>query len=159
MAHPAKRVRRLWDAYTFPGFRPRSTVRGIFGDPKARIITLVRRSKKACGCCGRVHSGWYERRVRRVRDLSCVDTRIYLELEVRRVQCKSCGKVKREQLDLLADNPFYTQRFAIMWVGAAGSATIKDMVEELNLDWDSVGMGSPPTVSPRTKCHSALSRG
>ena len=46
MANSAKRQRRLWDAYAFPGFRPQPTVRGVFGDPKARVITLVRRSKK-----------------------------------------------------------------------------------------------------------------
>src|SRR5262249_30869266 len=46
MAITAKRRRRLWDAYWFPGFRPQPTVRGIFGDPKARVITLNRRSKK-----------------------------------------------------------------------------------------------------------------
>ena len=55
MANSTKRKRRLWDAYTFPGFRPQPTVRGVFGDPKARVITLVRRSKKrfaaaALGC-------------------------------------------------------------------------------------------------------------
>ena len=48
MAAPAKRQRRLWDAYAFPGFRPEGTVRGIFGDHKARIIKLIRRSKKLC---------------------------------------------------------------------------------------------------------------
>src|ERR1017187_2941923 len=41
----SKRQRRLWDTYTFPGFRPQPTVR-VFGDPKARIITLARRAKK-----------------------------------------------------------------------------------------------------------------
>jgi len=46
-----------------------------------------------------------------VRDLSCGDTRIFLEIEVRRVQCRSCGKVKRERLDFLADNLLYTKRF------------------------------------------------
>ena len=40
------RYRRLWDTYRFPGFRPLHTVRGIFGDPKARVIRLVRRGKK-----------------------------------------------------------------------------------------------------------------
>ena len=50
--------------------------------------------------------------MRRTRDLSCGDTRIHLEFEVRRVQCKSCGTVKREGLEFLADNPFYTKRFA-----------------------------------------------
>src|SRR5580700_1086868 len=56
--------------------------------------------------------GWYDRKVRRVRDLSCGDTRIFLEVEVRRVECRRCGKVKQERLDFLADNPFYTKRFA-----------------------------------------------
>jgi transposase len=65
-----------------------------------------------CGTCGTVHSGWYDRKTRQVRDLSCADTRIYLDIEVRRGYCWSCGKVKRERLDFLADNPLYTKRFA-----------------------------------------------
>jgi transposase len=56
--------------------------------------------------------GWYDRKVRQVRDLSCGDTRIFLELEVRRIDCRRCGKVKRERLDFVADNPLYTKRFA-----------------------------------------------
>ena len=97
----------------FQVFDAEPTVRGIFGDPKARVITLQPTLKKtACGCCGRVQMGWYDRKVRRVRDLSCGDTRIFLELEVRRLDCRSCGKVKRERLDFLADNPLYTKRFA-----------------------------------------------
>jgi hypothetical protein len=48
MAASAKRKRRLWDAYAFSGFRPEGKVHGIFGDPKARIIRLSRRSKKHC---------------------------------------------------------------------------------------------------------------
>jgi len=38
--------RRLWDTYRFPGFRPEHTVSGIFGDPKARVVRLVRTEKK-----------------------------------------------------------------------------------------------------------------
>jgi len=40
------KYKRLWDAYRFAGFRPSPTVRGIFGDPKARVIRLQRRGKK-----------------------------------------------------------------------------------------------------------------
>jgi hypothetical protein len=40
------KYRRLWDTYWFPGFRANHTVSGIFGDPKARVIRLVRRGKK-----------------------------------------------------------------------------------------------------------------
>ena len=46
-----------------------------------------------------------------VRDLSCGEHDLYLELAVRRVACRSCGKVKRERLTWLVDNPFYTKRF------------------------------------------------
>jgi transposase len=73
-----------------------------------------------------------------VRDLSCGDTRIYLEVEVRRVACRSCGTVKREQLEWLADNPFYTKRFAFFVGRRCRVATIKDVAKELHLDWDSV---------------------
>src|SRR5437868_4641682 len=45
MANSAKRPRRLQDAYAFPGFRPHRIVHGVFGDPKARVIVLVRRSR------------------------------------------------------------------------------------------------------------------
>jgi hypothetical protein len=38
----------LLDAYRFAGVRPKARLRGVFGDPKARIITLTRRSKKRC---------------------------------------------------------------------------------------------------------------
>src|SRR3979411_1444194 len=79
--------------------------------------------------------GWYDRKVRRVRDLSCGDTRIYLEVEVRRVECRDCGKVKREQLDFLADNPLYTKRFAYYVGWRCRQATIKDVAKELALDW------------------------
>src|ERR1700682_4044882 len=55
MATPAKRKRRVWAAYAFPGFRPQPTVRGVFGDPKARVITLIRRSKKHYAAHGLFH--------------------------------------------------------------------------------------------------------
>ena len=57
--------------------------------------------------------GWYDRKIRQVRDLSCGEMRILLELEVRRIDCRSCGKVKQERLDFLADNPFYTQALCL----------------------------------------------
>ncbi|MDP3244982.1 MAG: ISL3 family transposase, partial [bacterium] len=66
------------------------------------------------------------------------DTRIYLEFEVRRVHCKRCGKVKRERLEFLADNPFYTKRFAHYVGQRCRSSSIKDIARELNLDWDTV---------------------
>ncbi len=94
--------------------------------------------KTVCKECGRAHFRWYDRTTRRVRDLSSGNTRVYLEFEVRRVLCRCCGKVKRERLDFLADNPFYTKRFAWFVGRRCRASTIKDVAEELNLDWHTV---------------------
>jgi hypothetical protein len=40
-----RKFRRLADAYTFPGFCPLARIVGMFGDARARLVTLVRRGK------------------------------------------------------------------------------------------------------------------
>jgi len=64
--------------------------------------------------------------------------RIYLELEVRRVFCNRCGKVKQEKFPWLARNPFYTKRFALYVGRRCNKSAIKDVAEELRLDWKTV---------------------
>jgi len=59
-------------------------------------------------------------------------------VEVRRVQCRSCEAVKQERLGWLADNPFYTKRFAYFVGRRCRAATIKDVARELRLDWKTV---------------------
>ena len=72
--------------------------------------------KTICEACGRAHRTFYDRKMRRVRDLSCGDRRVWLDVKIRRVFCRSCGKVKQESLEWLADNPFYTKRFSFWGV-------------------------------------------
>jgi transposase len=64
--------------------------------------------------------------------------RIYLEVEVRRVDCRGCQKVKQEKLDWLADSPFYTKRFAFYVGRRCREASIRDVAQELHLDWKTV---------------------
>jgi transposase len=85
-----------------------------------------------------VRSGWYDRKVRLVRDKSCGDARVYLEIEVRRIDCRSCCAVKQEKLPFLADNPFYTKRFAFYVGRRCRDSTIKDVAKDLHLDWTTV---------------------
>jgi len=54
------------------------------------------------------------------------------------VDCVVFGGVKRERLEWLADNPFYTKRFAFQVGRRCRSATIKDVAKELHLHWESV---------------------
>ena len=74
----------------------------------------------------------------RVRDLPCGGMRIFVEFELRRVACRSCGAVKRERLDFLADNPRYTKRFAFYVGRRCRASAIKDVAEELHLEWHTV---------------------
>lgn len=70
--------------------------------------------------------------------MSCGGKRIYLEVEIRRVFCRKCGKVKQEQLAWLGKNPFYTKRFFVFVGRRCRAATIKDVAQELRLDWKTV---------------------
>jgi transposase len=63
---------------------------------------------------------------------------VYLEFESRRVHCKDCGNVKTERFDFLADNPFYTKRFAWHIGRRCRGSSIKDVANEFKLDWQTV---------------------
>jgi transposase len=63
---------------------------------------------------------------------------VYLEVEIRRVDCRWCGAVKQEKLSWLADNPFYTQRFAYFVGRRCRTAPLTDVARELRLDWKTV---------------------
>ena len=52
--------------------------------------------------------------------------------------CRRCGTVKQERLDFLADNPFYTKRFAYYVGRRCRAATIQDVAHDLHLDWHTV---------------------
>ena len=54
------------------------------------------------------------------------------------MSCPRCGGVKRERLDWLADNPLYTRRFAFSVGRRCREATVKDVAEDLLLDWHTV---------------------
>ena len=70
--------------------------------------------------------------------MSCADHRIYLDMEVRRVDCRQCGAVKRERLDFLVENALHTKRFALYVGRRCRSGTIRDVAAELRLDWQTV---------------------
>ena len=57
---------------------------------------------------------------------------------MRRLRCPCTGKVRRERLDFLADNPLYTKRFAWYVGRRCRSSTVKDVAKELKLHWGAV---------------------
>ena len=130
---------RLSDAYTVPGFRVLQRVDGHEFRPGYFRTDARPASKKTarCGCCGKRTDRIYDKRWRRARDLGCGDREVYLDFEMRRVNCKTCG-VKNEKLDFLSDNTKYTLRFAMQIGGLCRAMTIKDVSRHMRLDWHTV---------------------
>ncbi len=73
-----------------------------------------------------------------MRDLPCGDLSVHLGFELRRVNCRRCGRVKRERLDWLAANPHYTKRFAFYVGKQCRTSPIKEVASDLRLDWHTV---------------------
>jgi len=73
-----------------------------------------------------------------IRDLPCGNLSIYLQVEIRRVQCKKTGKIRQEPLDFISDNPFYTKRFAYYVGWRCSQSPISAVAKELRLDWKTV---------------------
>lgn len=63
---------------------------------------------------------------------------MYLDLEIRRVACRRCRKVKQERLEFLADSPFYTKRFAFFVGRRCRGSTIQDVARETHLNWKTI---------------------
>src|SRR5258706_5945621 len=63
------------------------------------------------------------------------DYRIYLDIEVRRIDCRQCMKVKQEKLEWLAGNPFYSKRFAFFVGRRCPAMTIQEDAQETHPDW------------------------
>lgn len=53
------RKRTLSDSYRFPNFKPKQAVSGIFGDPYARVVNLVRQGKKLSVVSARHRTGHF----------------------------------------------------------------------------------------------------
>ena len=64
--------------------------------------------------------------------------RVYLDVEIRRIFCQGCQKVKQERLKWLADFPFYTKRFAFYIGRRCRDSTMQDVAQEFHLNWKTV---------------------
>lgn len=63
---------------------------------------------------------------------------MYVEVEIRRVNCTWCGTVKTEDIPWLAGNSFYTKRLMFHIGRRCRQSSISDVAKEHRLDWKSV---------------------
>ena len=84
-----------------------------------------------------MHRTFYDHKRVRARDLSCGGRAVFLDFELRRVKCTSCG-VKQEKLSFLSPNKKFTQRFAWIIGDLCRAMSICDVAKRMNLDWHTV---------------------
>jgi transposase len=86
-----------------------------------------------CSCCGRRVRGRHEKERRLARDVDAGGLRIYVRFERWRVRCPACKAVFVERLDWLAENPRYTERFALQVGKLCRSMSNKDVAELMRI--------------------------
>jgi transposase len=103
------------------------------------IFTIgQKREDLRCAACG---SGRVIRRgfeVRRFRSLPIGSRPVQMVLEVARVGCADCGKVRQVPLDFADERRRYTRAFERYVLELSQCMTIRDVAEHLHVGWDVV---------------------
>ena len=120
-----------------PAFIAGTTVQGIFGDPKARVVSLLMAGEKT-GCAvlaarssegGTIASGVG---CGILRGVAIIEN--YLEIEVRRIDCSRCLKVKQEKLGVARGQYALASDLPSSVGRRCRATTIKDVAQETHLD-------------------------
>ena len=61
-----------------------------------------------------------------------------LRMKVQRIECKSCGCIRQEDIHFVTGKRSYTNKFARYVVELSRIGTIKDVARFLNISWDTV---------------------
>lgn len=125
---------RFKDFYQFEGFKFRDS----YLEDGAILIELTRtRSTGICPCCGIRCRHIHHTRSRRVRDLSVVNTPVFIAFTSYQLDC-ACGYNGYETLSFVDEYSRYTRRFEERVVILCVKMTIKDAASELGISWDAV---------------------
>jgi transposase len=74
-----------------------ASVTGVMFEPEGIVVTLRRRARRHRCPCGRRAPG-YDRSTRRWRHLDLAASKLWLQAEIWRVDCRACGRVRTEQV-------------------------------------------------------------
>ena len=91
-----------------------------------------------CAACGSPRVVRRGSQVRRFRSLPLGSRPVQIVLEVPRVGCADCGKVRQVPIDFADDRRSYTQAFERYVLELSQRMTIRDVAEHLQVGWDLV---------------------
>lgn len=117
---------------------PGATVAVVTFAPEGVVVGLrLRRRRPVCPC------GWkgraiYDRSVRRWRHLDLGATKLFLEAEIRRLDCRRCGRVRTEEVPWARPRARHTRDFedVVAWLAQRTDKTT--ITKLLRTSWESV---------------------
>lgn len=124
----------------FPFPRVRIVGQTVFSQAtEARIeLTPDQRFQPVCHLCGQSASHLHSWTQRDIRDLNLASARVWLQCRYRKIFCRHCQRIVTEQLDIFHPYLRVTQRLARYIHELCKIMTVKDVAEQLDLDWKTV---------------------
>lgn len=116
---------------------PGAWVRGVRFTPEAVIVGVALRRRRLCCPCGYTSRFRYDRSVRRWRHLDLGACKLFLEAEIRRVDCPRCG-VRTEAVPWARPGARHTRDVEDLCVWLAQRADKTTVARLLRCSWEAV---------------------
>lgn len=116
---------------------PGAAVTAVAFEPQAVVVTVRRRARRHRCPCGRIAPG-YDRSTRRWRHLDLAASKLWLETEIWRVDCRACGRVRTEAVPWARPGARLTRDLEdlIAWLAQRTDKT--SICRLLRVAWDTV---------------------
>lgn len=113
-------------------------VTGVRFEADALIVSVARRKHRATCPCGTTTKAVYDRSTRRWRHLDACGTRIVLEATICRIDCRTCGRVRTEQVPWARPNARHTTAFENLVLWCARRMDKTAVAALLRIAWETV---------------------
>jgi transposase len=116
---------------------PGASVTEVAFEPAAVVVSVRRRARRHRCPCGRKAPG-YDRSTRRWRHLDLAASKLWIEAEIWRVDCRACGRVRTEQVPWARPGARFTQDLEdlIAWLCQRTDKT--SVCQLLRVSWEAV---------------------
>jgi transposase len=117
---------------------PGATVAVVTFSPEGVVVELRRRFRRLRCECGWSTAASYDRSVRRWRHLDLGATRLFLQAEIRRLDCRRCGRVRTEVVPWARPRSRHTRDFedVVAWLAQRVDKTT--ITRLLRCSWEAV---------------------
>jgi transposase len=117
---------------------PGADVAGVVFTPSGIVVGLRRRGRRLHCPCGWSTRAVYDRTTRRWRHLDLGAARLFLEAELRRLACRTCGRVRTETVPWARPGARFTRDFEDVVADLAQRTDKTTSTRLLRCSWEAV---------------------